>query len=76
MTLIDKGTLYLTNKRLILTGAKKNANIRLDKILNISPYSDGVEIDKETGKKPVLQFTDRADIFCIMLERLLRERND
>lgn len=76
MTLIDSGTVYLTNKRIIFTGNKKNSNIRLDKILNITPYSDGVEIDKETGKSPTLQLTDRADIFCMILERLLRERNN
>jgi len=75
MKLIDKGTIYLTNKRVIFTGAKKNSNIRLDKILSLTPYSDGVEIDKDTGKSPTLQLPDRADVFCIIFERLLRERN-
>jgi len=74
LKLIDSGTLYLTNKRIIFTGIKKNSNVRLDKILNITPYSDGLEIDKETGKSPVLILPERADIFCIILERLLRER--
>jgi hypothetical protein len=74
MTLIDRGTVYLTNKRLIFTGNKKNSNIRLEKVLNIQPYTDGVEIGKETGKSPTLQVPDRADIFCMILERLLRER--
>ncbi|ARS35790.1 hypothetical protein [Pontibacter actiniarum] len=74
MKLIDSGTVYLTNKRIIFTGAKKNSNIRLDKILHITPYSDGVEIGKETGKSPLLQLPNRADVFCIILERLLRER--
>jgi hypothetical protein len=73
MKLIDTGTLYLTNKRIIFTGSKKNSNIRLNKILNITPYIDAVEIDKETGKSPVLALPDRADVFCIILERLLRE---
>lgn len=76
MTLIDNGTLYLTNKRIIFTGNKKNSNIRLDKVLNITPYSDGVEIDKETGKSPTLQFAEQADIFCMILERLLRQRQN
>ena len=75
MTLIDSGTLYLTNKRIIFTRTKKNSNIRLEKVLSITPYTDGVEIDKETGKTPLLQFNDSADVFCIILERLLRERN-
>lgn len=74
MKLIDTGTLYLTNKRIIFTGTKRNSNIRIDKILNFTPYTDGVEIDKETGKSPTLQIAKNADIFCMILERLLNER--
>jgi hypothetical protein len=74
MTLIDSGTVYLTNKRIIFTGSKKNLNIRLEKILNITPYSDGLEIDKETGKSATLQLRDNADVFCMIMERLVRER--
>ncbi len=74
MKLIDTGTLYLTNKRIIFTGTKKNSNIRIDKILDFKPYSDGVEIGKDTGKSPTLQMATNADIFCMMLERLLNER--
>lgn len=74
MKLIDTGTLYLTNKRIIFTGTKKNSNVRIDKILDFTPYTDGVEIGKETGKSPTLQMTQHSDIFCMMLERLLNER--
>lgn len=74
MKLIDTGTLYLTSKRIIFAGAKKNANIRIDKILNFTPYTDGVEIEKETGKSPMLHIHQHADIFCMTLERLLNER--
>lgn len=74
MKLIDTGTIYLTNKRIIFTGDKKNSNIRIDKILDFTPYSDGVEIGKETGKSPTLQMQQHADIFCMILERLLNER--
>lgn len=74
MKLIDIGTLYMTNKRIIFTGTKKNSTIRIDKILNFTPYTDGVEIGKETGKSPTLQMTQDADIFCMILERLLNER--
>lgn len=75
MKLIDSGVLYLTNKRIIFTGFKKNSNIKLDKILSITPYTNGVEINKETGKSLTLTLPERPDVFCIILERLLRERN-
>ena len=74
MKQIDTGILYLTNKRIIFTGNKKNTNIRIDKILDFTPYTDGVEIGKETGKSPTLKMLQNADIFCMMLERLLNER--
>jgi hypothetical protein len=71
---IDLGTLYLTNKRIIFVGSKKNSNIRLDKVLFFTPYSDGIEIGKDTGKSPFLSFTNNLDIFGILLSRLLRDK--
>lgn len=76
MKLINTGNVYLTNKRIIFTGNEKNSNIRLEKILNIIPYSDGVEIGKETGKSPILHLLGRSDVFCMILERLLREHSE
>ncbi|MGV3597295.1 MAG: hypothetical protein ACO1PI_05455 [Bacteroidota bacterium] len=72
--LIDKGTLYLTNKRIIFTGGLKNSNIRLDKILYIQPSTDGVEINKDAGRNPILTFKGDMDVFCIITERLLNEK--
>ncbi len=46
MKLINSGTLYLTNKRIIFDGNAKNSNIRLEKIISFTPYNDGVEISK------------------------------
>lgn len=51
---IDKGILYVTNKRIIFMGDRKNNNIKYQSILSIVPYSDGVEIEKDSGKSPVL----------------------
>lgn len=71
---IDSGMVYLTNKRIIFVGSKKNSNIRLDKILSFTPYSDGIEIGKDTGKSPFLSFTSNLDIFGLLLSRLLRDK--
>ena len=49
---IDKGTLTITNKRLIFTGAVKNVNIELKKILSIEPYEDGISLSKEGEERP------------------------
>ena len=50
MTLIDSGVLYITNKRILFNGNKGNKPIRYNQIVDLTPYSDGVEIVKETGK--------------------------
>ncbi|MFH7018425.1 hypothetical protein [Flavobacterium sp. FlaQc-47] len=69
---IDSGNLYLTNKRIIFTGRNKDLNIRFEKILELSPKSDGVEIDKETIKSVFIQFTNKTDEFCLILDKLIK----
>tara|TARA_B110000114_G_C15039629_1_gene376457 strand:+ start:85 stop:1170 length:1086 start_codon:yes stop_codon:yes gene_type:complete len=71
---IDSGQIYLTNKRLIFMGEKGNKTIRINKILDINPYSNGVDIQKETGKNPFLDFSDNVDIFSMILVSLMDEQ--
>ncbi len=47
--IIDSGQIYLTNKRLIFMGSKGNKIIALNNILDVEPYTNGVDIQKETG---------------------------
>lgn len=70
---IDSGTLYLTNKRLIFVGLRKNSTIKIDKILSVTPYSDGVEIIKDSGKNPVYKFNADSELFTMILTRLINE---
>jgi hypothetical protein len=53
---IDRGTMYVTNKRLIFDGARKNTTIRLLAILSFTPCSDGLVLEKATGKPIQLEF--------------------
>ena len=76
LKLIDTGTVYITNKRIIFTGQRKNSNIPLKKVLSITPYSDGVGIDKDTGKSPVLSVAANADILAMMISRMMNDLND
>jgi hypothetical protein len=71
MTKIDSGNVYITNKRIIFTGKNRNINIQNSHILNITPYTDGVEIIKDSGKNPILLFNDNVDVFCAILTRVL-----
>jgi hypothetical protein len=70
---IDAGQALITNKRLLFMGSLKNTNIKLDKILDVTKYSDGVGIEKDSGKSPVLSFDQDIDIFCATLARAISD---
>ncbi len=72
LKVIDSGQIYLTNKRLIFVGARGNKNIRLDKILTINPYTNGVAIQKDSGKSPFFAFEDGVYKFSLILVKLLQ----
>lgn len=70
---IDSGNIYITSKRLIFMGSRKNSTIRLNKILDFTPYKNGIQIEKETGKSPIFLMEKNVDLFSLILARLLRE---
>ncbi len=73
LMLLDAGALYLTNKRLIYVGSNKNISIRLTNILTLTPFSDGVEISKESGRNPIFKFNADSELFAMILTRLINE---
>ncbi len=73
---LDSGTLYLTNRRLIFTGAAKNMNIRLANVLDMHPYTDGIGIDKDSGRRAVFSFTENFDVFGAMLARCIHDLDE
>jgi hypothetical protein len=48
---IDSGSLTITDKRLVFAGGKRTTNIKLDKIIQIEPYSDGIAVRRERKKR-------------------------
>jgi hypothetical protein len=50
LTQIDTVDFYLTNKRVFLQGGRKNTTVALKKIVHFTVYSDGLQIEKDTGK--------------------------
>lgn len=55
---LDSGTLYLTNKRLLFDGLAKSTTIPLSKVIDFEVFSDGLKIEKESGKDQFFQFTE------------------
>jgi hypothetical protein len=68
---IDSGKVYITNKRVLFVGIKKNTTIQYSKIINVHPYKNGVEIIKDSGKNPFLSFEYNIDEFTALLTRLI-----
>lgn len=72
LTEIDRGTLYLTSERLILDGSKRNITLRLSSLIGFTPYSDGVILERATGRSPHLVLVgEDIELFHAMLSAAL-----
>lgn len=54
LTTLDTGILYFTDKRLIFAGNKGNKVMPLNKIFDLTLYSDAITVQKDTGKPATL----------------------
>jgi hypothetical protein len=59
---VSKGDFIITNKRAIFCGNARSFNTRLDKILPVEFYRDGVQITDSTGKPKVVRFSRPGNI--------------
>ncbi len=67
------GTLFLTNKRIIVASDNQIKAYTFKRLLKMEPYSDGVALYSSAGKRVILDgFTD-ATHFNIYLDRLTSE---
>jgi hypothetical protein len=73
---LDAGMLYLTSRRVIFNGSKRNVSLPLGKILNFIVHPDGLQIEKETGRDLFLRFFSpdprKAEIWGAMLKAAMR----
>lgn len=68
---IDEGTLYVTSKRLLFDGTRKNVSVRLSSIISYNVFSDGVVVDKQTGRSPHFMFEGDTELCGVILGELL-----
>lgn len=75
LTLVDTGTVYLTNKRVIFNGEKKNTSIRYSAMIGIEVFSDALKLEKANGRSPLLVTSnpDALEIMACLVSTLLRE---
>lgn len=74
LTKIDSGTLYLTNKRFIFNGQHGNKTVALNKIIDFTPYTDGLLVEKESGRSPFFACSCDMQQFATILDRLIVSR--
>jgi len=73
LTKIDSGKIYITNKRIILIGTNKTINIRLNKILDIELFSNGMKIIKDVGRNIFFSYFNEADLLGLILLRAISD---
>lgn len=72
LTAVDTGTLYVTNKRVIFDGSRRNTSIRFSSLLSYTPYVDGVKLEKSSGKPMTMVLGDTdVEIFNMILGEVL-----
>lgn len=71
LTEIDSGTLYVTSKRVLFDGLARNATIRLRSVISFQVFSDGLALEKGTGRTPYLLFAGDVELAAVILSRLL-----
>lgn len=69
---IDHGMLFLTDRRVIFMGQRQNRTHRLSSILDFETFSNGIELQRSSGKNPFLEIQN-ADIASLTLGRILEE---
>lgn len=70
---VDAGTVYITSRRVIFAGPMRSGSTPIGKILDITPYADGVGLQRDTGKSPLYMFHESIDIFCAVLARVIAD---
>jgi hypothetical protein len=70
-TVLDSGRLYITNKRVIFRGAKRNVALPLKALLGIRVFADGIQLEKATGRSPFALFDGDIELAATLLTSLL-----
>ena len=73
MKQLSSGTLYITNKRLFLDGDGQSTTITFNRILNVEPVGDGLEVSKSSGQNDFFQMTPLdAEYAFVVIQELNR----
>lgn len=71
MLQLDSGALYITSKRLFFDGAKKNTTIALSRIVHFTVFSDGLCVEKDTGRDQYFIGTGDLDVIGAVMDSVI-----
>jgi hypothetical protein len=58
---VSTGSLVVTNKRVIFNGNAKSFALRLDKILNVQPFGDGLQVSDDKGHTRLMKYASNRN---------------
>ena len=54
-------------------GAHKNSAIRYSSLLGVTPYADGIKLEKSSGRSPYLLFTGDVEMVTVILSSAMAQ---
>jgi hypothetical protein len=70
---VDTGTVVFTSKRVIFSGGMKSFNFKLTKILDVTSFSNAIEIDRDSGGDVIFFFPEGQAEAAVILRRLVKQ---
>lgn len=68
---VDSGEIIITNMQIHFIGKHKNLPVPLNKIVSVSPFKDGLEIEYEDGKNALFHLPKDADVCAMIVSRAM-----
>lgn len=69
---VSTGSLIVTNRRVIFQGDRKSFSFRLDKLLELECYQDGIRLTDDKGKPRLVKFDDGStEVFAAVLSHAI-----
>lgn len=74
LTQIDEGILYVTNKRVLFVGSKQNKTYKYSQIIDLTQFSDGIQLVKDSGRSPFFNPQDEdSEILLATIARIIKD---
>jgi hypothetical protein len=68
---LDSGTLYFTNMRLLFDGSQRSTEMPLRNIIGATFYSDGMLVERDSGKDQTFLFTGDIEALQLIFDTLM-----